>query len=422
MKLKINRISLNIKRLIFLLFFITFLLFSFSGFSFASNTNLELQSKSVILIENKTNKILYDKNATDKMFPASTTKIVTAILTLEHCNLSDIVTADADSISSIPEGYVTANISIDEQLTVEQLLELLLVHSANDSANMLAKYVAGSIDNFVSMMNQKANDLKLENTHFTNTYGLQDPNHYTTAKDLSVIMQYCLNNKDFRRISAMSSCYIPPTNKSGSRNYVATNKLLVQEDSNYYKYATAGKTGFTTETGDCLVSCAFKNDIELICVVLGGSTVDGVSSRFSDSKILYEYGFNNYSIRNIVNSGDILTQIQVPNASLDTKNLDLAFDSSLNSLVNNVDLNTNYIPEIIMNDNISAPITSGTILGKAIYNIDGNSYTLNLVATHNVDTTNIINFISTIIIAMIMLIGTYLIFFTNKKSKKADDE
>ena len=268
MKLKINRISLNIKRLIFLLFFITFLLFSFSGFSFASNTNLELQSKSVILIENKTNKILYDKNATDKMFPASTTKIVTAILTLEHCNLSDIVTADADSISSIPEGYVTANISIDEQLTVEQLLELLLVHSANDSANMLAKYVAGSIDNFVSMMNQKANDLKLENTHFTNTYGLQDPNHYTTAKDLSVIMQYCLNNKDFRRISAMSSCYIPPTNKSGSRNYVATNKLLVQEDSNYYKYATAGKTGFTTEAGDCLVSCAFKNDIELICVVL----------------------------------------------------------------------------------------------------------------------------------------------------------
>ena len=102
--------------------------------------------------------------------------------------------------------------------------------------------------------------------------------------------------------------------------------------------------------------------------------------------------------------------------------MDLAFDSSLNSLVNNVDLNTNYIPEIIMNDNISAPITSGTILGKAIYNIDGNSYTLNLVATHNVDTTNIINFISTIIIAMIMLIGTYLIFFTNKKSKKADDE
>lgn len=418
MKLKINRLSLNIKRLIILLFFMVFSLLSLSRFVFASNDNLELQSKSVILVENKTNKILYDKNANDRMFPASTTKIVTAILVLEHCNLNDVVTADADSISSIPEGYVTANIAADEQLTVEQLLELLLVHSANDSANILAKYVAGSIDSFVSMMNEKANDLELKNTHFTNTYGLQDPNHYTTAQDLSVIMQYCLKNSDFRRISAMSFCSIPPTNKSGIRNYVATNKLLVQDDSSYYKYATAGKTGFTTEAGDCLVSCAFKNDIELICVVLGGSTVDGISSRFSDSKILYEYGFKNFSIRNIVNIGDILTQIQVPNASLDTKSLDLAFDSSLNTLINNADLNTNYVPEIILNDNISAPITKGTVLGKAIYNIDGNSYTLNLVATHDVDTTNIVNFVSAIIIAMIMLVGTYLIFFTNKKSSE----
>lgn len=418
MKLKINRLSLNIKRFIILLFFMFFLLFSLSGFVFASSDNLELQSKSVILVENKTNKILYDKNSTDKMFPASTTKIVTAILVLEHCKLNDVVTADAESISTIPEGYVTANITMDEKLTVEQLLELLLVHSANDSANILAKYVAGSIDSFVSMMNDKANDLKLKNTHFTNTYGLQDPNHYTTAQDLSIIMQYCLDNTDFRRISSMSSCTIPATNESASRTYVATNKLLVQEDSSYYKYATAGKTGFTTEAGDCLVSCAFKNDIELICVVLGGSTVNGISSRFSDSKILYEYGFNNFSIRNIVNSGDILTQIQVHNASLNTKSLDLAFDSSLNTLVNNADLNTNYIPEIILNDNISAPITNGSILGKAIYNIDGNSYTLNLVATHDVDTTNILHFASAIIIAIIMLIGTYLIFFTNKKNSE----
>ena len=169
MKLKINKLSLTFKRLIILLFFMFFFLFSLSGFVFASNDNLDLQSKSVVLMENKTNKILYDKNSTGKMFPASTTKIVTAILVLEHCNLNDVVTADAESVSTIPEGYVTANITADEQFTVEQLLELLLVHSANDSANILAKYVAGSIDNFVSMMNEKANNLKLKNTHFTNT-------------------------------------------------------------------------------------------------------------------------------------------------------------------------------------------------------------------------------------------------------------
>ena len=209
--------KLNIRNFIFLFFLVITLSFSNFSYIYASDDEPNLNSKAAFLIDNKTNKVLYSKNPDEKMFPASTTKIVTAILVLENCKLNDIVTATAEGLASIPEGYVTANISVDEQLTVEQLLELLLIHSANDAANVLAIHVGGTIANFVNMMNNKVYELNLSNTHFTNTYGLQDNNHYTTAHDLATIMQYCLKNSDFRRIAGSSSCSISETNKSGSR-------------------------------------------------------------------------------------------------------------------------------------------------------------------------------------------------------------
>ncbi len=410
--------KINMKKFFVLSFLIIALLFSNFTIVYAEdNPEPDLLSKAAILIDNKTNKILYDKNSNEKMFPASTTKIMTAILVLENCDLNETVTASYNAVMSIPEGYVTANIDGDEQLTVEQLLELLLVHSANDAANVLAEYVGGSIESFVSMMNTKANELGLTNTHFTNTYGLQDDNHYTTAYDLSIIMQYCLKNEDFRRIAGSASCSIPATNKSDVRSYTSTNQLIVPGNLNYYSYVTVGKTGFTTEAGECLVSCAYKNNLELICVVLGGTVVDGVSTRFSESRTLYEYGFNNFSLKNIANPGDIITQIEVSNASPDTKSLDLAFTDSIYALVKNSDLATNYTPEIQLNSNISAPITQGDVLGKVIYTIDGIDYESDIVATHNVETSKLLTFVLQIGGIFIALLITFQIFFSNRKKK-----
>ena len=266
-------------------------------------------------------------------------------------------------------------------------------------------------------MNTKANELGLTNTHFTNTYGLQDDNHYTTAYDLSIIMQYCLKNEDFRRIAGSASCSIPATNKSDVRSYTSTNQLIVPGNLNYYSYVTVGKTGFTTEAGECLVSCAYKNNLELICVVLGGTVVDGVSTRFSESRTLYEYGFNNFSLKNIANPGDIITQIEVSNASPDTKSLDLAFTDSIYALVKNSDLATNYTPEIQLNSNISAPITQGDVLGKVIYTIDGIDYESDIVATHNVETSKLLTFVLQIGGIFIALLITFQIFFSNRKKK-----
>ena len=193
MKIKIEKIFIVLILLIMIL----------SNFSFVFSVSEEpkLLSEAAILIDSKTGKILYDKNSNKKMYPASTTKIVTAILTLEHCNLNDIVTASYNAIASVPEGYSNADLQVGEQLTVEQLLQVLLLYYANDAANVLAEHVGGSIDSFVSMMNTKVNELGLFDTHFTNAYGKHDDNHYTTAHDLALIMQYCVKNQNFRRLA-----------------------------------------------------------------------------------------------------------------------------------------------------------------------------------------------------------------------------
>lgn len=413
--------KIHVKKIFILSFLILTVLFTNLNIVYATDNDAsapQISSGAAILIDNKTNKILYDKNANERMFPASTTKIMTAILVLENCDLDEIVSASYDALMNIPEGYVTAEIQGEEQFTVEQLLEMLLVHSANDAANVLAVYVGGSIQSFVSMMNTKANELGLTNTHFTNVYGLQEDNHYTTAYDLAKIMQYCIQNDDFRRIAGSVSCSIPATNKSDVRSYTSTNQLVLPDSPNYYSYVTVGKTGFTTEAGRCLVSCAYRNDIELTCVILGGIlSDDGVSSRFIDSISLYEYGFNHFSLKNIANPGDIITTIEVSNASAATKSLDLAFADSIYALVNNSDLETNYIPEIQLNPNISAPIAEGDVLGKAIYTIDGISYESDLVATHNVERSQFLQFVLQIGGLIIVLLITFQIFFSNRKKK-----
>ena len=415
--------KLHVKKFFILSFLIITVLFTNLNIVYAADNDAdapEISSGTAVLIDNKTNRVLYDKNANERMFPASTTKIMTAILVLENCDLDETVTASYDALMSIPEGYVTAEIQGEEQFTVEQLLEMLLVHSANDAANVLAEYVGGSIESFISMMNTKVNELGLTNTHFTNPYGLQEDNHYTTAYDLAKIMQYCIQNDDFRRIAGSVSCSIPATNKSGVRSYTSTNQLILPDSPNYYSYVTVGKTGFTTEAGRCLVSCAYRNDIELTCVILGGTlSDDGISSRFTDSISLYEYGFNHFSLKNIANPGDIITSIEVSNATPGSKSLDLAFVDSIHALVNNADLETNYIPEIQLNSNISAPIAEGDVLGKAIYTIDGISYEADIAATHNVENSQLLQFVLQIGGIFIALLITFEIFFSNRRKKNA---
>ena len=378
----------------------------------ANSDEPNISSQAVVLMDNKTNKVLYNKNENEKMYPASTTKILTAIITIENANLDDVVTASYDAIMSIPDGYSSANIEIGEQLTVEQLLQLLLVHSANDAANILAEYVGGSIDSFVSMMNTKLNELNIQNSHFTNTYGKHDENHYTTAHDLSILMHYCLKNEQFRKIAGSASCAIPSTNKHQTRLYTSTNELLIPNNKNYYKYLTAGKTGYTSQAGECLVSSAYKDNLELICVVLGSS------NRFADTKSLYDYGYSNYSIKDIAVQNQVITQIEVKNGSKDTKNLDLLIKEPISALIKNSEQNTEFTPEITLVDKISAPISENEVLGKVKYEINGVEYTTDLIASHNVEKSKLFDYILYTAITLILLFLCYKFLFSKRKKNK----
>lgn len=409
--------KLKWKKLIVLFLLIMLMIFS-TSFVFATSEEPSIISEAAILMDNNTGKILYSKNENKKMYPASTTKIVTAILTLENCNLDEVVTVSYDAAMSIPEGYSSAYLQIGEQLTVEQLLQLLLIHSANDAANVLAEYVGGSVESFVSMMNTKVNELGLSNTHFTNTYGMHNDNHYTTAQDLAIIMKYCMKNEDFRKLAGSASCAIPATNKFGTRSYTSTNELIIPNSSNYYPYLTAGKTGYTSQAGDCLVSCSYKDDLELICVVLGGKTVDGISTRFSETKTLYEYGYNNYSIKTLLNADDIVTQIEVSNGTKDTKNLDLLASNSINVLLENTISEDELTFEINLKEDIKAPIEQGDNLGSVSYVIDGIQYETNLIASHSVEKSKLLNYILEIGIGFLIIILVYKVFFYKHKKKR----
>lgn len=389
MDLKINYKN-TMEKVLIVLALIIFVLIGGIGtlgnYVLANNTisGPDINAESALLIDNKTNKVLYSKDMNKKMFPASTTKILTAILVLENHSLDEKVTASYNAVMTIPSGYSTASIQIDEVLTVEQLLELLLVHSANDAANVLAEYTGGSIDSFVAMMNTKINELGLSDTHFTNPYGLQDNNHYTTAHDLAIIMQYCLKNDDFRKIAGQASCAIPSTNKSEPRKYSSTNELLIAGNSNYYPNLIAGKTGYTSEAGECLVSAAYNDNLELVGVILNSN------NRFKDTRSLYNYGYTNFSIKNIVNEKDIITNVEVKNATKDTKNLNLLVSEDIPVLANNSDDLSKIEPQITLNSDIKAPIEDGQVLSKVSYSVNGITYSTDLIAANNVEKSNFV--------------------------------
>lgn len=394
--------------------FIIFLILIFiNTFSYALDGD-SLVAQSAILIDTDTGKVLFEKNMDQKMFPASLTKIMTAILAIENCKLDDIVTVNYNAISSIPSGYTTANLITDEQLTVKQLLEVLLLHSANDSANVLGMHIGGSIDSFVSMMNSKAKELQCENTNFTNTYGLHDENHYSTARDLAIIARYCMKNDSFRHLVAQTSCQIPPTNKHEARTYNNTNNLIIPTSQYYYPFAIGIKTGYTKEAGNCLISASKKDGFETIAVILNTGTVHG--ARCTDSISLFNYAYDNFGLKKIASKGDVLNNISVFNGTKETQNLDLILSKDINVL-NFLNKDIDIKPSIELKENISAPIATGSVVGTVTYDVLNTKYTADLVAAHDVQKSNFLFTILCISLALVILLIIIFIFWGLRKRK-----
>lgn len=251
-----------------------------------------LSAGSAILIDADTCTILYEKNSHAKAYPASVTKLMTALLTVENCSLSETVTFSADAQNSVTWEDAKLDIQAGEQLTVEQAMYALLLKSANDVAYGLAEHVAGSIPEFVNMMNNRAQELGALNTHFNNASGLSDPDHYTTAYDIAMIARACMNNPTIVTMMNTKSYVIAPTNLYGYERTVSQrHEMLMPSSQYYYEYAKGGKTGFTDESKYTLCTFASKDDMNLIAVVFLCETAE---DRFVDTKALFEYGFNNF--------------------------------------------------------------------------------------------------------------------------------
>ena len=263
---------------------------------------LNIYSEAAILIEAKTGKILYDKDIYSRMYPASTTKILTAIIAIENCDLEEKAKASYRAVFSVKSGYSIANIQEGESFTIRELLEVLMIQSANEAANVIAEHISGSVDEFAKLMNKKAQEIGCLNSNFINANGVHNENHYSTAYDLAMIAKYCMQNATFREIAQKQECSLPQTEiYQEDRIFRNTNSLMQQNSRYYYPYCTGIKTGFTTPAKNCLIASSNKNDFELITVVLHAETTeDGSSARYLDTINLFEYGYNNFNLKNIL--------------------------------------------------------------------------------------------------------------------------
>ena len=357
--------------------------------------SMHVDAKAAILVDPNTDEILYEQNAHEKMYPASITKVMTCLLTLEavdrgELSLEQVVTASPNLHAGIGEGASTADIKEGEQLRIIDLLYAALIPSANEACNVMAEAVSGSVDAFIELMNQRAAELGMVDTHFANTHGYHDDDHYTTAYDIYLMSKEAMEHETFRTIVGSLNYTMPATNMHPEERIVRSTNALI---SNFriagylYQYATGVKTGSTPEAGYCLSAAATKGDRDLISVVLGCERVPGTTGSegftyFSETKRLLEWGFNNFE-----------TQTILDDTKMDVGEVEVTLSKQLNSVALRPQgeltalLPKDVSPEdftfqtTIPAQTVEAPVEEGQVLGTITALYDGKQYgTLDLVA------------------------------------------
>ena len=252
----------------------------------------DISSTAAIVMETSTNTVLYSKNADQALYPASAVKVMTCLMALENSSLDDQVTMTATGVSGVTDGGANISAQLDEVFTMEPCLYAIMVASANDIALQVAEHISGSVEDFVTAMNTRAQELGCTNTVFTNPTGLPDENQHTTAHDMALIMEAAMANDTFRTIAQTTSYTIPATNVSGGDRALTNNFTMINSSSDsYYEPCIGGKEGYTEASGSTLVCEASKNNMKLVCVVLNGAS--GVTD--DEAIALLNYGFDNFT-------------------------------------------------------------------------------------------------------------------------------
>ena len=351
--------------------------------SASSENFLNIESESAILIEESTGKVLFEKNSHQKLHPASVTKIMTLLIIMEHIDEGKIALTDKVPCSENAASMGGSQIwlSTNETLTVDEMLKAICVVSANDCAVAMAEYIAGSEEAFVILMNEKAKALGMKDTTFKNCHGIDEEGHLTSSYDISIMSRQLLKNHP--EIKDYTSIWMDSL-RNNSSELVNTNKLIRTYDG-----ATGLKTGSTSLALYNLSASATRDNLSLIAVVLRAPTT---SLRFSEAKLLLDYGFNKYSFKSLSEKDCIFQEVNILKGTKNTINL--VFENSSGAVIEKTKEN-NIETVSLIDQNITAPINKGDILGRVDYKHNGEVLTsVNLIAEESIQKKSFNSFVS----------------------------
>ncbi len=343
-----------------------------------SPLTLELACKGAILIELNSDTTVFEQNADERLYPASLTKIMTCLLALERGVLSDEVKVDTALMQGMDADASIVGLEDGEVLTLEELLYCVMVPSANDASLVVADHIAGSVEAFVELMNQRAKELGCTNTHFVNPDGLHDEEHYTTARDMAIITKAALKLEAFRTLCGTAVHEIPETNLSSSRIIYTTNYFMdTTITPKYYWEKVSGiKTGFTTPAGRCLACLVEEGDFSYLSIVLGCETPydengEAVLGSFPESRRLMEYGLENFTFVCVLSHLNPIAQVPVSSGAVKSVVIAPAQDVSalLPAAYDPAKLNISYT--LRDGDALMAPLDADEIVGTATVTYDG---------------------------------------------------
>lgn len=397
-------------------------------------SGIDITANAAMLVSMDTDEVLYEKNADKQVYPASITKIMTALLMLESDKYDpdakiamseqalDLISGTGSSVSLLRAG---------EEITQLDLVYMVLMSSYGDCALLAAEYYGGSSENFVAMMNSRATELGLTNTHYENPIGLHHQENYTTARDTYVLTKFALQNATFKEVCE-STRHTVKTSLSGQRVLSTTNFLQDNTTNYYYTYAKGVKTGYTDEAGRCLVSTASYNGYNYMCLVFG--CPPNAKNHFTESADLYRWAFNNFEFKTVANTENPVAEIGV-DLSLDTDFVSLYVDQGFVSVLpKDADDSTISIVAKPTSEIVDAPIKKGQVLGTAdIIYAEKIIGTVNLISNEDIQKSTLLtalravkNFFTSsymkvlyILIALIILIFIIAVIKLNvKRSKK----
>ena len=394
-----------------------------------------VNAKAAILYEVNTDTILMEQDADMKLFPASTTKLMTALIALEYGNPDDVVTVTNEAIDGLYELGSASYLLNGEQISFMDLMRYLLIGSGNDAANALAIHVSGSVEGFVDLMNNKAQELGMTNTHFVNPHGLHNEEHYTSARDLLTLAKVVMENEIIADLVAQDELVLPVTNKHDrTTTKYTTNHLLTKKSTGeyYYEGAIGIKTGTTTPAGLCLVAGCVKGDYTYYSVVLGCEKMEGRSLQFEETIKLFNWGAATWSQQVMLSSSQPIADVPVRLG--DEKDTVVVRPAeNITAMLPNTFETDDLEMDYALAEDVVAPVKAGDVLGELTVRYEDKEYQLDLVAADDVErstmlyvldrvtaffTSTTFKIIVAAIVALIAILVAYAILINRKRAKR----